>query len=205
MDQHEFDERFSRIQALYSAGDKSYQIKNEDDVWTNVGSTHLDNMFTELSALYLEADDNQRQMLYNFCGQQRAILENLYIYIRRIGKLISSPEDQQWLEFGIASALMEGGRIDYRDTIISLVLLRFVAETHDIDTKSVFDTFISSAPENMRSLLTNVKTHLPSDVHMTVQDFGAPEWVSESVRIYGEHNMLKSIDEMKELDRKSTL
>jgi hypothetical protein len=176
MEPTEFDEKFSKIQEMFKAGDKSYQIKSADDVWANVGSTHLDNFFTELATLYIAANDGQRSTLFEYCGRQQPIIQNLWYYIRRIGKLIETEDDKKWLELGIACFLMDGSRFDLRDTITSLVLLRFAAERKGIETHSIFDNFIQSAPENMKEMLKNVRDHPESSIRSSVQFFGPPEW-----------------------------
>jgi hypothetical protein len=181
MEQTEFDEKFSKIQAMFKAGANSYQFKSPDDVWANIGSTHLDNFFTELATLYLAANDNERSKLCEYCERQQPIIENLWYYIRRVGKLIETKDDKKWLELGIACFLMDGGRFDYRDTITSLILLRFAAERKGIETRSVFDSFIPSAQENMKKMLENVRDHPESSIRSSVEYFGPPEWkVTES-------------------------
>jgi len=70
-----------------------------------------------------------------------------------------------------------------------LVLLRFVAERREIDIKPVFDSFIQLADGSIKGILENVRDHPESSIHMTAQDFGHPEWITESVSIYGEYNM----------------
>jgi hypothetical protein len=193
MEQIEFDEKFSEIQAMFKAGVKSYQFKNGDDVWANVGSVHLDNFFTELATLYIASNDNQRSTLYEYCGRQQAIIENLWYYIRRVGKLIESKDDKKWLELGIACSLIDGGRLDYRDTITSLILLRFAAERKGIETHSVFDSFIQSAQDNMKKMLENVRDHPESSVRSSVQYFGPPEWKTIESKVPEKKTFRKTI------------
>ena len=181
MEQIEFDQKFSEIQAMFKAGGKSYQFKNGDDVWANIGLVHLDIFFTELATLYIAANDNQRSTLYEYCGRHQEIIENLWYYIRRVGKLIETKDDKKWLELGIACFLMDGNRFDFRDTITSLILLRFAAERKEIGTHSIFDSFIQSAPENMKEVLKNIRDHSESTMRSSVQYFGPPEWkIAES-------------------------
>ena len=176
MQQTEFDMKFSEIQTMFKAGANSYQFKSGDDVWANVGSIHLDNFFTELATLYIEANDGQRSTLYEYCGRQQAIIENLWYYIRRVGKLIETKDDKKWLELGIACSLLDGGRMDYRDTITSLILLRFAAERKGVETRSTFDNFIQTAQENMKKMLENVRDHPESSIRSSVEYFGPTEW-----------------------------
>src|SRR5687767_14287523 len=101
MENSEFEKRLSKIKAMP-------KTQNGKDVWKNTGSTPLDKIFIELAELYLESNDSQRLILYTYCGQQQVVLQNLWHFICRIGKLIHSQDDKRWLEIGIASALLDG-------------------------------------------------------------------------------------------------
>jgi hypothetical protein len=191
MEQYEFDKRFSKLQVKLKSGNDSYQFKSVDDVWANIGSASLDRFYTELAELYLASNDAQRLMIYTYCGQQYNLIENFWYFIRRIGKLIHSKDDYRWLEIGVASALMDGKRSDYRDLYASLVLLRYASERQGINTKSIFDTFIPSSQEKIKPFLENVRDLGELSVQRIVRDFGPPDWVAESVKLYGEQNLYK--------------
>jgi hypothetical protein len=115
-------------------------------------------------------------MLYEYCGRQPTVLQNGWYYIRRVGKLIETQDDTKWLESGIACSLLDGGRFDFRDTITSIVLLRFAAERKGIETHPIFDKFIQRSQGNMKTMLENVRDHSESSVRSTVDYFGPPEW-----------------------------
>lgn len=183
MENSEFEKRFSKIQAM----PKTRDVK---DVWENTGSTPLDKFFIELAELYLESDDSQKSILYIYCGQQQVVLQNLWNFIRRLGKLIHNPDDKRWLEIGIACALLDGNRgDDFRDLIISLVLLCFMAERRGIDIKTIFDRFIRIANGEIKGILENVRNHSEHAIHMTVQTCAPREWVKESVKVYGKYSV----------------
>jgi hypothetical protein len=117
-------------------------------------------------------------------------LSNFRYFICRAGKQIRSLNDGEWLEIGIAATLIDGLRSDFRELIISLVLLRFAAESHGMSTKHFFDNVIQNTNEKIIEVLTNVRDHEKSSIHFTVQTFGDPEWVSESIKEYGEHSLV---------------
>ena len=179
MEQSEFDKRFSNIQMMYKREVKPYRFKNETDVWGNIGSLPLDKFFIKLAELYLDSSEHQKLELFAYCGQQKYILEYLWYFIRRIGKLIHSKDDKKWLEIGIAGALMDGGRADNRDLIISLLLLRYISENNEINTGAVFDTFIQSAEGFIKGRLEYVRDEVDRQLLITVQKFGPPEWVAK--------------------------
>jgi len=204
MKQSDFDKQFSEIQSALKAVNISYDFKNNSDFWESIGTLPPDKSFTKLAELYLESDGSQRQVLYKFCGQKPAILENLWRFIRRIGTLIQSKDDKGWLEVGLASALLDGGRADSRDLIASLAVLRFIAERREIDIYSVLDTFIQSAAGNIKNILEDVRDCPETNLHLTVQAFAHPEWVAESVRIFGVCDMQTFVTAMREQTEKES-
>jgi hypothetical protein len=176
MEQEIFEKRLSELRASIGEGGLNYGFRNNDEIWNNIGSSLSDTLFTELAELYLESNSSQRKFLYEHLGNQNEYLENAWYFIRRIAVLIEHQKDNRWLEIGVASALMDGGRADFRDLIVSLVLLRFIAEKREIDTKPVFDRFIQSTNDNIRGILENVRDHSGSSVKFTVNTFGYPDW-----------------------------
>jgi hypothetical protein len=185
MEQTLFDAKFSSIMKKLSDAQKYYEFKT-DETWDNVGTNPLDIAFTELSELYLEGDSTQRQYIF----EQAAVANlpyNLWYFIRRVAKHIQSQEDAKWLEIGLAAALIDGARADFRDLIASLVLLRFSAEIHDIDTKPFFDNAIRNSDDKLRFILLNARDHREHDVHYIVQTYGWPELMEESRNRFGEH------------------
>ena len=185
MDQTEFEARFSAISEKIKRPDLFYNFIG-NNIWENAGALPRDIFFTEFTELYMDADAAQRKRISDYFAS-RGLINNLYLYVRRIGKLIQSRADSKWLQVGIAAALIDGGKGDYRDLTVSLVLLRFAAELHEIDTKPFFDNAIQNSDEKMRSILINARDHKESDIHFTVQNSGNPDWVAESKKKYGEH------------------
>ena len=175
MEQNEFDEQFSELEATLDVGPDSYRFANAVEIWENIGSASLDKFFIGLAELYLDSNDKQRQTLYEYCGQKKVILENLWYFIRRIGVLIYTGDDKRWLDIGIACAILDGGRVDPRDLIVSLVLLRYFAEEQKIDAKGVFDKFIQSAEGGVKGILENAQNYPKSSIRGIVHSFGPPK------------------------------
>lgn len=185
MEQTLFEAKFSSIMKELGNAQRYYEFKT-DEIWDNVGTNPLDTAFTELSELYLEADSTQRKYIFEQAGLAN-LPYNLWYFIRRVAKLIQSSGDAKWLEIGLAASLIDGARGDFRDLIASLVLLRFTAEIHEIDTKSFFDNAIQNSDDKLRPILLNARDHSERDVHYIVQNFGWPELVDESIKRFGEH------------------
>jgi hypothetical protein len=185
MDQTLFEAKFSSIMKKLDNAQSDYEFKT-GDIWDKVGLNPLDLAFTELSELYLEADSTQRKCVFEEAARAE-LPYNLWYFIRRVAKHIQSPGDAKWLEIGLAASLIDGGRGDFRDLTTSLVLLRFAAEIHAIDTKPFFDNAIQNSDEVLKPILLNARNHSEADVHYSVQAFGWPELVDESKKRFGEH------------------
>jgi hypothetical protein len=186
MDQMQFASKFSSIQAKLSNSSNYYKFKTVEDVWKNIGTNPLDIAIIELTNLYLESDNIQREFIFNHFTSNE-LLNDLWYFVRRIGKQINAKDDSKYLELGIAASLIDGGRADFRDLIVSITLLRFAAEIRDIDTRPYFDQALQNANERMKSILASVRDEKESGLHYTVQTFGSPDWVSASIKKYGKH------------------
>jgi hypothetical protein len=179
MNQVQFEARFTAIHEKLAHARGSYNFTAEEGIWGNIGANPLDIAFLELSELYLEADHIRKKYIFDAIASTSALYD-IWYFVRRIGKQIKAASDHKWLEIGIAAAMIDGARTDYRDLIVSMVLLRFAAELHGIDPKPFFDQAIQNADETMMPILKNVRDHSQKDVRYTVRSFGDPEWVSQS-------------------------
>jgi hypothetical protein len=173
-----FEEQFDTLQASAREGGFEYGFGNDNDMWENVGVSPIDKLFIRLAELYLEVESSQQQALYAYCGRQPKYLENSFYFISRIGLLIHNKADKKWIDIGIAIAMLDGGRADFRDLINSLVLLRYIAEKQGIDARSIFNSYVQTTDGNMKGILENVRDRSKSSMEFTVQTFGPPEWKS---------------------------
>lgn len=172
MNESSFTARIAIIQDKLQKAKGSYDFRTNEETWENIGTNPLDIAFTDLSELYLEADDIRKKLIFEYAGTD-GLPNDLWYFVRRVGQQIHLASDVKWLEVGIAAALIDGARGDFRDLIVSLTLLRFSAESHGIDVRPFFDTAIRSADEKMKSILTNVRDDKESSVRYVVQTFGA--------------------------------
>jgi hypothetical protein len=187
MEQTLFEAKYSSVMKQLSNAQNGYDFKTAEETWNNVGTNPLDVAFTELSELYLEADSIQRKYIFEEAALAK-LPHNLWYFIRRIAKHIQSPGDTKWLEIGLAASLIDGARADSRDLIVSLVLLRFTAEIHEIDTKLFFDNAIQNSDDKLKPILLNARNHKEPDVHSIAQTLGWPELMNESKNRFGEHS-----------------
>ncbi len=157
-------------------GDELY---HDGRMWEDVGSRALDTRLTELAVLYLASDSEQRKLIgAYFSGNEKRLWE-LIIYVRRIAKLITSADDVNWFRLGLAAASIEGGRWDFRDLIVSLVILRFAAERVGIEAVPFFDEIIEMSNPTTHSIFNNARNHSTGDIEATVKAFGPEDWAAK--------------------------
>lgn len=102
----------------------------------------------------------------------------MWLYVRRMSARIGSPKDIEWVRRALAIAAIEGGRADYRDTITSLVLLRYGADHSGFSIDPLFKQIQEPeflAPEN-RPMFENARTLSGDDVEKIVMTYGPPTW-----------------------------
>ena len=165
------DPQFPEWDALPGEGDY-----HGIDVWSGIGELDLDKRLTALADLYRDADASQRAEIRSFFDDEGERLDELWLYVRRMARLVACEGDDAWLTRALAIAVIEGGRIDARDSIVSLVLLRYGSERAGIDPKTHFDAAIALAPLEFAEILRNARDHPRSSVEDTVAAFGPPDW-----------------------------
>jgi hypothetical protein len=171
MDRNSFRRRFDECRVLLGTQDRLYR---SGSLWSKVGRHPLDLRLTLLAELFWDSNDKQRQQIRASVDKQDAWA--LVAYVRRIGILINSRDDIRWLRAGLAIAVIEDARFDFRDLIVSLVILRFAAERMGIDTKPYFDEVIKVSTARTRGVLRNVRNHSKADILITVREFGPRDW-----------------------------
>jgi hypothetical protein len=148
-------------------------------LWSYVGRRSLDRKLTLLAELYQDAGSERRQQVYRYFEGKGARLDEMWIYVRRVAMLIRSKRDADWLRRGLTIAAIEGGRVDYRDTIVSLVILRYGSERAGIKTRPFFNEAIPMATKEGQENLRNARDHSRADVEYTVREMGPPQWAAE--------------------------
>jgi cyclase len=150
-------------------------------IWERLGECDLDRRLSKLADLYLSSDTSRRKQIRDYFAGRNGELDEMWIYVRRMGALVRSADDVALIRRGLAIAAIEGARIDYRDTIVSLVLLRRGGERAGIKVDPLFREIQQGefmAPEN-KPHFENARTHKPSDVAATIRAFGPPTWIAE--------------------------
>ena len=150
------------------------------DVWERVGKCALDRKLTALADLYLGSTPQRRRLIRDYFEGRTAGLDEMWIYVRRVARLIKGPQDAEWLTRGLVVAAIEGGRVDFRDTIVSLVILRYGAQRAGIRPRPYFTRVMKMAEGEARDVLANARDHDRADVLYTVAEMGPPDWAEEA-------------------------
>lgn len=145
-------------------------------LWEKIGKHPLDKLYIELTQIYLEAKPDERRVIENAVTKNRSIQRQLLIFVRRLAKLIKSKNQLDIVRYGLIGAAIEDKHYDSRDTIISLVILKYAADKVGIDTSALIDEISPIAPPNMSDIYENVKTHPHSSVLHTIKTFGPHDW-----------------------------
>ena len=77
---------------------------------------------------------------------------------------------------GLSIANLVSKKDDFRDIIVSLVILKYAAEKLDIDIRSSMETAMINAIEAFRNILISTLNHNHSSVVWTIKNFGPTEW-----------------------------
>lgn len=113
----------------------------------------LENMFR----VFLVSSLEQRDRIINAFSGKKHLLNFLIGYPEYVSKFIHSKDDLVWVKVGLVAALIEGGKIDFRDLWSSLGELYFKAKKCGIDADTQFKEVESSMPNNNSFLKSFVK------------------------------------------------
>jgi hypothetical protein len=149
-------------------------VYGDKNFWSRSVEPPLKPQLTALADLYWDATADQRRQIRDSVGARLSM--ELFLYIRRVAVMIETRHDVVWLRRGLAVAAIENGHGDYRDTIVSLVILRFAVERVDIKPRKHFNDAIRIAETGVHKTLKNARDHRDSDVKSTIRAFGPPQW-----------------------------
>lgn len=153
--------------------DWAQQTYVDREFWDSIGTHVLDVQLSLLADFYGKSNATQRRTLRNSLNP--AASWNLLAYVRRMALKILETKDPRWLISAIQIACLENAKIDFRDSIVSLVIARAAAEAVSIDPLPHFAKAIAQCDPEMVSTFTNARDHQPSDVRYILREFGPPQ------------------------------
>jgi hypothetical protein len=142
------------------------------NIWADPGKRELDAALQNVADDYIDFPEVREAVR----SQLREVgsLWSLVLFVRRVGLLMKTPEGEQWLKRGLAVASMVDAKCDYRDLIVSLVILRSLAMGAGLSTDAAFDEAIGWSTERMHGILRNARNHAEADIRSTLAAFGPP-------------------------------
>lgn len=145
---------------------------DQTDIWGLADKRELDEAIAVVADYYIRYENERatiREELRTFES-----LWSLILFVRRAGLHIKTDavSRDDWLQRGMATSSMIDGNCDYRDLIVSLVLLRAFAIDAAIDTDKMFDQAIEWSTDRMFGILTNARNHSREGIDQTMAAFG---------------------------------
>jgi len=170
MDDAEFEAGLAEFASLLgsSPSDQAYRT----EIGKHVGTHPLDLLITRLADFYGQCDFDQKEQLRQMPGARESWA---MLYPRRMALQVLASADPIWLVRALNIASLENGGYDYRDSIVSLVLVRAAAEQAGIDPAEYFNAAIADSDQQMRPHFENARDHRPSDVRDILRYFGPTE------------------------------
>lgn len=142
----------------------------------------LDSKFDRLCTLFLEAGEQQRQMLPEFFKAEKSSrrgqspyvrFDNLgLLYIRRLAFNALPNGAEQSLRRGLAAAAIVQEHPDYRDIIISLAFLHLAARRAGLDPAPAFTKIAALAQPETRNFLLDFLRRGNKGIDSMVEAFG---------------------------------
>ncbi|MFO0977220.1 MAG: hypothetical protein U0996_12530 [Planctomycetaceae bacterium] len=146
---------------------------NDRQFWSLIGTHPLDLELDRLAAAYSRCTGTQRQTLRGRVHPTASW--GLIAYVRRMSLRILATGDDAWLTSALLIASLENAMFDFRDSIVSLVIVRAAAEQMLIDVVPHFNKAIKLSSAEMKSNFINARDHKPSDVRDILRAFGPKE------------------------------
>jgi hypothetical protein len=175
MNEHDFRIKFQGWQNDFLFNKKQYG----NQVWEALIENPLDILFMELAELYKAADEGQRLIIEKFFERKPEWTWQLVLFIRRTAKLLNLSNKDKMVNAGWSIANLVSKKDDFRDIIVSLVILKYAADKSDIDIRPSLETAMINANEVFKNILTSTLNHNHSSVVWTVKNFGPTEWANE--------------------------
>jgi hypothetical protein len=125
---------------------------------------------------YLAGSPEVRRCVRDFVERPQSFHNNLLGYVFRMASALRRDPNPRWIRLAIAAAAIEDARLDYRDLIVSLIVLRWAAEHMGFDTRAEFVAVAALATERTGNLIGGIPGRGASEVENTVRQMTAAEW-----------------------------
>ena len=140
------------------------------------GTEPLDAAIAELCDVYLDSDLEGRSDIREVFANQREFRQTLLAYVFRAASALRREPSARWVRRGITAAAIEDQRLDYRDSIVGLIVLRWAAERVGLDPRPEFESLATAASERTGAMIRGIPTRSASEVAYTVRQMTAQPW-----------------------------
>jgi glyoxylase-like metal-dependent hydrolase (beta-lactamase superfamily II) len=131
-------ENIEHVHGELTAAAKPLNKSTSFNRWLNSPDSDADQRYGLLADLYLEFDSSRRRQMREHFSKHPEEWDSMVQFVRRVGTLVHSTDDIDWVRRGLAIAAIEGGRSDYQETVISLALLRHGAQRGGVEVDGLF-------------------------------------------------------------------
>ena len=145
---------------------------DDSDIWGAAGKRGLDLAVEPIADLYVNNPDSREEIRREI--KRISTRWPLVLYVRRVSVLINNDDDQHLFNRGLAVASMINRGCDYRDLIVSLVILRSAADRAGLDSIASFDAALKWSSPALHDVFRNVQNHSKSAIESTLASFGPP-------------------------------
>ena len=161
------------LDETYALADPSQTV---DDYLARAGVEPLDGAVAALCDRYLEASVDDRASIRDFFRNQAGFRQNLLGYVFRAASALRRDPSRRWVRQGIVAAAIEDQGLDYRDSIVGLIVLRWAAERAGVDPRPEFESLAAMASDRTRELIRGIPSRGASEVEYTVKQTTAKTW-----------------------------
>jgi hypothetical protein len=140
------------------------------------GTEPLDVAIAALCDTYLAGGAEVRECVRSFVERPQGFHNTLLNYVFRMASVLRRDPSPRWIRLAIAAAAIEDARLDYRDLIVSLIVLRWAAERMGLDSRAEFEALAPLATEGTGKLIVGIPHRSAPDVENTVRQMTVVEW-----------------------------
>jgi hypothetical protein len=175
MDNADFEATFDHWQAMPDDHEGIYRTTqgNPGDHY-DPGGCALDSKLTMLAELFLVADADQRQMLRDTFADQGDLLWDLNLFARRTTLWMDGMMDDRWIMRGLAAIAIENASVDYRDTAVTLIILRFASDLAGLDFAALVNAIPELQSEALYDHIQNAVTYNGDNLRFIIESFAPP-------------------------------
>jgi hypothetical protein len=133
--------------------------KSIERAMAKIGKDPWEEVYTvldSLCAIYVDINAAQRQEICHLLNSKHYVLNGINGYVSRNADLYRETKDSKWVGFALTSVIIEDGRTDYRDILMSLAYLYLtIVDVGELDPYPQFQAAAEQANGSIRDMLAH--------------------------------------------------